>query len=275
MSFLLTLILTAAPACTTSTDGGTVILCGDAKVLVSLAVGAPKDVLPNVVDGMARLYTAVEKHDAEVQLNKQRLPAIDLTLLTSATDKKPVGTARVTAIQERDGVSRVLICVRDPGVPAEHCQPGFEAALLVSNPTAPDAVLPEGKGQWAGATLTVPAGCKQAEPGSIQCKTASLMWGDRPNDGPLNSQKVLSELALRQLPKGSTSSERACRIGGKASTCSVLRSSANGTTFSIIIGVGDFKGRWTSFQCIALMDLKDVVPMPCDQLVTFAPAAGK
>jgi hypothetical protein len=273
MSFLLTLFITAVPACTTSTDGGTVILCGDAKVLVSLAVGAPKEVLPNVVDGMARLYTAVEKHDAEVQLNKQRLPAIDLTLLTSATDKTPVGTARVTAIQERDGVSRVLICVREPAVPVEHCQPGFEAALRVSNPTAPDAALPDRKGQWAGATLTVPPGCKLAEPGSLQCKTASLMWGDRPSDGPLNSQKVLSELAVRQLPKGSTASERVCRIGGKASTCTVLRSSGNGTTFSIIIGVGDFKGRWTSFQCIALSDLKDVVPAPCEQLVTFT--AGK
>ena len=76
------------------------------------------------------------------------------------------------------------------------------------------------------------------------------------------------------MPKGSTASERACRVGARPSTCSVLRGLANGATFSIIIGVGDYKGRWTSFQCIVLADLRDVVPAPCDQLVAFdAPPA--
>jgi hypothetical protein len=269
MSLLLNLLLTISPACSTSTDGGTVINCGGARVLVSLSAGTPKEALPVVVDGMARLYTAVEKHDAVVQVDKQKLPAVDLTLFASATDRRPVGHARITAAPERAGISRVLVCVRDPSVPVEHCQRGFETGLTVSNPTPPEPALPEGQGAWKGATLSVPAGCQQADPGSIQCKAASLMWGDRPADGPLNSQKVLADLALRQMPKGSTAAERPCQIGGKPSTCSVLRGSANGALFSIIIGVGDLKGRWTSFQCIALSDLKDVVPSPCDQLVSF------
>ena len=63
------------------------------------------------------------------------------------------------------------------------------------------------------------------------------MWGDRPSEGPLNSQKVLAELALRQMPPGSTSAERKCRIGGKPSTCSVLRGTASRSVFSILIGV--------------------------------------
>ena len=132
----------------------------------------------------------------------------------------------------------------------------------------PEPALPDqGKAAWTGVPLSTPSGCRSAEPGSIECKTGSLMWGDRPADGPLNSQKVLAELALRQLPKGSTRVERPCWIAGKPSTCSVLRSTANGATFSILIGVGDAQGRWTSFQCIALAELKDSVPSPCDQLV--------
>lgn len=269
MSLLLSLLLTAAPSCTTSTDGGTVIQCGGARVLVSLAAGTPGEALPGVVAGMSRLYTATEKHDAEVLLGKRRLPAVDLTLFASATEKKPIGNARITAAQERDGIARVLVCVREPGVPVEHCQRGFEAGLTVSNPTAPEPVLPGGQGAWKGAPLSVPPGCQQAEPGSIHCRTASIMWGDRPADGPLNSQKVLADLALRQMLRGATAAERACRIDGKPSTCSVLRGTENGSTFSIIIGVGDFKGRWTSFQCIALAEVKDVVPPPCDQLVAF------
>ena len=270
MSFLLSLIIIAAvPDCTTSTDGGTVINCGGAKVLVSLAPGAPREALPIVVEGMARLYTAVEKRDAEVQLGKQKLPAVDLTLLTSATDKKPIGTARITAVKERETLSRVLVCIREPSVPIEHCQRGFELALTVANPTAPEAMIPDGKAAWTGAPLAVPTGCQLAEPGSIQCKAGSLMWGDRPPDGPLNSQKMLAELALRQMPKGSTRTERACRIDGKPSSCSVLRGLANGSPFTIIIGVGDRQGRSTSFQCIAFAELRDTVPAPCDQLVAF------
>ncbi len=270
MSFLLSLlIVTAVPGCTTSTDGGTVITCGGAKVLVSLAPGTPSEALPIVVEGMARLYTAVEKKNVEVQLGKQRLPAVDLTLLTSATDKKPIGTARLTAAKERENISRVLICIREPSVPVDHCQRGFELALTVANPIAPDAVIPEGKGAWTGATLTVPAGCQLAEPGSLQCKSASLMWGDRPPDGPLNSQKMLAELALRQMPKGSTRTERACRIGGKPSTCVLLAGEARGETFTIIIGVGELQNRSTSFQCIVMGALRDLVPAPCDQLVAL------
>jgi len=271
MSFLLSLmmIIAAVPDCTTSTDGGTVINCGGAKVLVSLAPGTPKEALPLVVEGMARLYTAVEKRDAEVQLGKQRLPAVDLTLLTSATDKKPIGTARITAIKERENFSRVLICIREPSVPIEHCQRGFETGAAVINPTAPDPALPYGKGAWTGAPLTAPTGCQLIDPGTIQCKTGSLMWGDRPPDGPLNSQKMVAELALRQMPRGSTRAERPCRIDGKPSICSVLHGSANGTPITIIIGVGDRQGRPTSFQCIALAELRDVVPTPCDLLFVF------
>lgn len=268
---LLTLLLLAAPPCTTSTDGGTVITCGGARVLVSLANGAPRDALPKVVEGMSVLYKAVEKHDVELQLGKQKVPAVDLTLLNSATEKKPMGIARVAAVGERDGVSRVLVCIREPNVPPEQCQPGFEAGLTVKDPTAPEPSLGEAPRAWTGAQLKVPADCKQAEPGSIQCKTASVMWGDRPSDGPLNSQKVLAELALRQMPPGSTSVERKCRIGGKPSTCSVLRGVANRSVFTILIGVGLVAERSTSFQCIVLSELKDTVPAPCDQLVSLAP----
>lgn len=269
MSLLLSLVLSAAPPCSTSTDAGTVITCGGAKVLVSLAGGAPRDALPKVVEGMASLYAATEKRDVEVVLGKQKLPAIDLTLMTSATDKKPAGIARVTAVRERDGVSRVLVCIREPGVPPEQCQPGFEAGLTVKDPTAPEPSLGEAPRAWTGAGLKVPADCKQAEPGSIQCKSASLMWGDRPSEGPLNSQKVLAELALRQMPPGSTGAERKCLIGGKPSTCSVLRGTANRAVFSILIGVGLVGERSTSFQCIVLAELKDSVPAPCDQLVAL------
>ena len=270
MSFLLSLLIfTAVPDCSTSTDGGTVITCGGARVLVSLAPGTPTEALPIVVEGMARLYTAVEKKNAQVQLGKQSLPAVDLTLLTSATDKKPIGTARITAVKEREALSRVLICIREPSVPIEHCQRGFELAAAVRNPTAPDAVIPEGKDTWTGALLPVPTGCQLVEPGSLQCKGASLMWGDRPPDGPLNSQKMLAELALRQMPKGSASRDRPCRIDGKPSTCALLSGSAQGEPFSIIIGVGEVKSRSTSFQCIVLGALRDTVPPPCDQLVVF------
>lgn len=268
MSLLLSLVLLAAP-CSTSTDGGTVITCGGAKVLVSLAVGAPFETLPKVVDGMASLYSATERRNAEVVLGKQKHPAIELTLMSSATDKKPMGIARVTAVKERDGVSRVLVCIREPTVPVEQCQPAFEAGLTVKNPTAPEPSLAETPRAWTGAQLKVPADCKQAEPGSIQCKSASLMWGDRPSEGPLNSQKVLAELALRQMPPGSTSAERKCRIGGKPSTCAVLRGTANRSVFTILLGVGLVGDRSTSFQCIALSELKDTVPAPCDQLVAF------
>ncbi len=268
MSLLLSLVLAAAP-CTTTTDGGTVITCAGAKVLVSLAAGLPFETLPKVVEGMASLYSATEKRNAEVVLGKQKLPAIELTLMNSAADLKPIGIARVTAVKERDGVSRVLVCIREPNIPPEQCQPAFEAGLTVPNPTAPEPSLAEAPRPWSGAQLKVPADCKQAEAGSIQCKSASLMWGDRPSEGPLNSQKVLAELALRQMPPGSTSAERKCRIGGKPSTCSVLRGTANRSVFSILIGVGLVGDRSTSFQCIVLSELKDSVPAPCDQLVVL------
>ncbi|MDP2270069.1 MAG: hypothetical protein Q8K32_04995 [Archangium sp.] len=270
MSFLLSLfILAATPECTTSTDGGTVINCGGAKVLVSLAQGAPAQALPSVVEGMSRLYTAVEKRDVEVQLGKQRLRAVDLTLFASEKDKKAIGTARITAVLEREGISRVLVCVTETAVAPELCQRGFETAMTVKNPTAPEPVIPDGKKTWTGVALTTPAGCTSNEPGAIECKTASLMWGDRPPDGPLNSQKVLAELALKQMPPGSARVDRVCRIGGKPSTCSVLSGTANKAPFNIIIGVGDRQGRWTSFQCIVLGELRDTVPSPCDQLVSL------
>lgn len=270
MPFLLSLlIVTAAPECITSTDGGTVINCGGAKVLVSLAQGAPAQALPSVVEGMSRLYSAVARRDVEVQLGKQRLRAVDLTLFASEKDKKPIGTARITAVPEREGISRVLVCVMETTVAPELCQRGFETALTVKNPTAPEPVIPDGKKTWTGVALTVPPPCMSSEPGAIECKTASLMWGDRPPDGPLNSQKVLAEMALKQMPPGSTRVERACRIGAKPSTCSVLTGTANKATFNIVIGVGDRQGRWTSFQCIVLGELRDVVPAPCDQLVVF------
>lgn len=270
MTLLLSLmIFGAAPDCTTSTDGGTVINCGGSKVMVSLARGVPAEALPLVVDGMSRLYSATERKEAEVQLGKQKLRAIDLILFASEKEKKAIGTARITAAPESEGVSRVLVCVTEPGVPLENCQRGFETALVVKNPTAPEPVLPDGKAAWTGIALTVPAGCKLVEPGSLQCKGASIMWGDRPSDGPLNSQKMLAELALRQMPQGSTRTERGCRVDGKPSACSVLRGVANKVPFSIVIGVGDVKSRWTSFQCIVLAELKDVVPPPCDQLVVL------
>lgn len=267
MSLLLGLVLFATPPCTTTTDGGTVITCGGAKVLVSLVSGSPRDALPQMVEGMASVYKAVEKRDAEVQLGKQRVPAIELTLLSSATDKNPMGIARVAAVSEPGGGSRVLVCIREPQVPPEHCQPGFEAGLTVKDPTVPEPSLGEAPRAWTGAPLKVPADCKQAEPGSIQCKSASLLWGDRPSEGPLNSAKVLAGLALRKMPAGSTISERRCRIGGKPSSCSVLRGSANRLVITILIGVGLVGERSTSFQCIVLSELKDTVPPPCDQLV--------
>lgn len=269
MTFLLTLLLAAAPDCTTSTDGGTVITCGGARVLVSLSPGNPAEALPGVAEGMSRIYSAVEKRDAEVQFGKQKHRAIDLTLFASATEKKAIGVARIVAVPEREGLSRVLVCVTEPQVPITDCQRGLESALTVKNPTPPEPVLPEGKSAWTGTPLPTPPGCKSKEPGAIECKTASLMWGDRPPDGPLNSQKVLAEMALKQMPKGSTRVERPCRIDGKPSTCSVLRGTANGAPFTILIGVGDRQGRWTSFQCIAFAELRDAVPSPCDQLVRF------
>jgi hypothetical protein len=269
MAFLLGLILATAPDCSTSTDGGTVITCGGARVLVSIAPGTPAEALPSVVEGMTRLYTAVERRDVEVQLGKQKLKAVELSLFASAKEKTPIGTARITAVAERAALSRVLVCVTDLQVPVENCQRGFELALTVKNPTPPEPTLPEGKSAWTGVALVTPPGCRSTEPGSIECKTGSLMWGDRPSDGPLNSQKMLAELAMRQMPKGSTRLERPCLIDGKASTCSVLSGSANGAPFSIVIGVGDRQGRWTSFQCIALAELRDTVPAPCDQLVRF------
>jgi hypothetical protein len=275
MTLLLSLLLAAAPECITSTDGGTVINCGGARVLVSLSPGNPVEALPGVVEGMSRIYSAVEKRDTELQLGKQKHRGVDLTLFASATEKKAIGVARIVAVPEREGLSRVLVCVVEPQVPITDCQRGFELALTVKNPTPPEPVLPEGKAAWTGTPLTTPAGCRSREPGSIECKTASLMWGDRPPDGPLNSQKVLAELALKQMPKGSTRIERACTIGGKPSTCSVLRGVANGTPFSIVIGVGDKQGRWTSFQCIAFGELKNSVPPPCDQLVRFEGNEGK
>ena len=248
MSFLLSLLIAATPECTTSTDGGTVINCGGAKVLVSLAQGAPAQALPGVVEGMSRLYSAVEKRDVDVQLGKQRVRAVDLTLFASEKDKKAIGTARITAVPEREGISRVLVCVTETAVALELCQRGFETALTVKNPTAPEPVIPDGKKTWTGVALTTPAGCRSNEPGAIECKTTSLMWGDRPPDGPLNSQKVLAEMALKQMPPGSTRVDRSCRIGGKPSTCSVLTGTANKAPFNIIIGVGERQGRWTSFQ---------------------------
>lgn len=270
MSFLISLlIVAAAPECTTSTDGGTVIDCGGAKVLVSLAQGSPSQALPSVVEGMSRLYNAVEKRDVEVQLGKQRLRAVDLTLFASGKEKKAIGTARITAVTEREGISRVLVCVTDTAVATESCQRGFEVALTVKNPTAPEPVIPDGKKAWTGVALATPSGCTSNEPGTIECKTASIMWGDRPPDGPLNSQKVLAEMALKQMPPGSTRIDRACRIGSKPSTCSLLSATANKAAFNIVIGVGERQGRSTSFQCIVLGELRDVVPSPCDQLVVF------
>ena len=182
-----------------------------------------------------------------------------------------MGIARVAAVPDVGGASRVLVCIREPEVPPEHCQPGFEAGLTVKDPTPPELSLGEARRPWTGAPLKVPAECKQAEPGSIECKAASLLWGDRPADGPLNSDKVLAGIALRKMPPGSTVSERTCRIGGKPSTCTVLRGTANRAIFTILLGVGLVGERSTSFQCIVLAELKDAVPAPCDQLVTLDP----
>lgn len=272
MVLFFTLLLAAAPDCATSTDAGTVINCGGAKVLVSIAPGTPAQALPGVVQGMERLYTSSEKRDVEVTLGKAKHKGVELTLFASPKEKKVIGTARITAVSERENLSRVLVCVTEPQVPLENCQRGFETALTVQNPQPPEAMLPEGKTAWTGAALTTPAGCRAPEQGAIECKTASLMWGDRPVDGPLNSQQMLAELALRQMPKGSTKTERSCVIDTKGSTCSVLKGSANGAPFNIVIGVGDFKGRWTSFQCIVLGELKDSLPAPCDQLVRLVPS---
>ena len=272
MALLLSLILAAAPDCSTSTDGGTVINCGGAKVLVSIAPGTPAQALPGVVQGMERLYTSSEKKDVEVQLGKAKHKGVELTLFASPKEKKVIGTARITAVTERENLSRVLVCVTEPQVPLEDCQRGFETALTVQNPQPPEAVISDAPSTWSGVKLATPPGCKANEPGSIQCKTASLMWGDRPADGPLNSQEMVAEMTLRQMPKGSTRTERACVIDTKGSTCSVIKASANGAPFNIAIGVGDYKGRWTSFQCIVLGELKDALPAPCDQIVRLVPA---
>ena len=271
MSLLFTLLLAAAPECSTSTDASTVITCGGAKVMVSIVPGTPTQALPGVIQGMQRLYTASEQRDVEVQLGKAKYKGVDLTLFASPSDKKVIGTTRITAVTERENLSRVLVCVTEPQIPLESCQRGFETGLTVQNPRAPEPSLPESKGSWSGAALTTPPHCRSAEPGSIECKTASLMWGDRPADGPLNSREMVAEMALRQMPKGSTKTDRACVIDTKGSTCSVLKGSASGAPFNIVIGVGDFKGRWTSFQCIVMGELKDALPAPCDQLVRLVP----
>lgn len=272
MALLLTLLLAAGPDCSTSTDAGTVINCGGAKVLVSIAPGTPAQALPGVVQGMERLYTSSEKKDVEVQLGKAKHKGVELTLFASPKDKKIIGTARITAVTERENLSRVLVCVTEPQVPVENCQRGFEMALTVQNPKPPEAELPESSSTWSGVALATPPGCKSNAPGSIQCKTASMMWGDRPADGPLNSQQMVAEMALRQMPQGTTKIERSCVIDSKGSTCSVLKSSANGAPFNIVIGLAEIKGRWTSFQCIVLGELKDALPAPCDQIVRLVPA---
>lgn len=271
MSFFLSLVLAASPACSTSTDGGTVVSCGDARVLVSIAPGAPAEALPRVVEGMTRLYAATDTKAVQAPVGKASHPATEVTLFASLKDKTALGHALVTALPEKDSkvLSRVLVCTWERGPRPEGCARGFELGATVSNPTPPPPALPGDTRAWTGATLQVPSGCKQVESGAIACKEASLMWGDRPPDGPLNSQRLLAELALKQLPPGTKASERACRVGGKASTCSVLSGAVQGRAFSVLIGIGEVGGRSTSFQCMVDGALGASVPAPCDQVVRW------
>jgi hypothetical protein len=269
MPLLLSLLLAAAP-CTASTDGGTVISCGDAQVMVSLAPGAPAEVLPRVAEGMTRLYAATEAKRTEALVGAARHEAIEVTLFASQKDKTPRGHALITALPEKGSkvLARVLVCTWEQGRPLESCARGFRLAVEVSEPQPPPPSLPNAQRAWSGVTLAVPPGCKQVEPGAIGCKDASLMWGDRPPDGPLQSQKLLAELALRQLPAGSKSSERACKVGGKSATCTVLSGSAQGKVFTVVIAIGEVQERPTSLQCMVGGEAKSV-PAPCSQLLSW------
>jgi hypothetical protein len=271
MLSLVALLFAASPSCTASTDGGTVISCGDARVLVSLAPGAPAEALPRVVDSMTKLYAATETKAVEARIGAKKAPGTEVTLFASQKDKTPRGHALVTAVPEKDSkvLSRVLVCTWETGRPLDTCARGFELGVMVSDPQPPAPELPSEQRAWSGVPINAPAGCKLIEPGTVGCKNASLMWGDRPPDGPLHSQKLLADLALRQMPAGSKATEKPCRVGGNKTTCTVLTGLAQGKPFTVIIAIGEVVGRPTSLQCMVGGEVKDAPPSPCDQLVTW------